>query len=70
VTAIIGQDQAQASRLALIWIPAFRVTNLIDDSMDPVAAAHPITGGGAPAAPPMTMFWDVPGFGHAVYTTT
>ena len=35
-----------------------------------VAAAHPITGGSAPAAPPMTMFWDVARFSHAVYTTT
>ena len=39
-------------------------------SICPVAAAHPITGGSAPAAPPMTMFWDVARFSHAVYTTT
>ena len=35
----------------------------------PVAAAHPITGGSAPAPPPMTMFCRVARFSHAVYTT-
>ena len=38
--------------------------------ISPVAAAHPITGGSAPAAPPMTMFCGVARFSHAVYTTT
>ena len=32
----------------------------------PAAAAHPITGGRAPAAPPITMFWDVFRFSQAV----
>ena len=36
----------------------------------PVGAAQPITGGSAPAAPPMTMFCGVRRFSHAVYTTT
>jgi hypothetical protein len=36
----------------------------------PVVAVHPITGGSAPAAPPMTMFWDVVRFSQTVYTTT
>ena len=27
--------------------------------MSPVTAAQPMTGGSAPAAPPMTMFWGV-----------
>src|ERR1700704_903090 len=39
-------------------------------SMSPVAAAQPITGGSAPAAPPMTMFWGVSRLSHIVYTTT
>ena len=32
----------------------------------PVAAAQPITGGKAPAAPPMTMFCGVQRFSHIV----
>jgi hypothetical protein len=32
----------------------------------PVAAAHPITGGSAPAAPPMTMFCDAARFSQTV----
>ena len=32
----------------------------------PVAAAQPTSGGTAPAAPPMTMFWGVSGFSHSV----
>ena len=32
----------------------------------PVAAAQPISGGKAPAAPPMTMFCGVRGFSHTV----
>jgi hypothetical protein len=32
----------------------------------PVAAAQPITGGRAPAAPPMTMFCGVQRFSHMV----
>ncbi len=32
----------------------------------PVAAAQPITGGKAPAAPPMTMFCGVERFSHIV----
>ena len=38
--------------------------------ISPVAAAQPITGGRAPAAPPMTMFCGVLRFSHTVYTTT
>src|ERR1700731_2366668 len=44
--------------------------NSVSDSSPtcPVAAAHPITGGSAPAAPPMTIFCRVrpfhPGFVH------
>ena len=30
----------------------------------PVAAAKPIIGGKAPAAPPITMFWGVERFSH------
>ncbi len=33
---------------------------------EPVAAAQPITGGMAPAAPPMTMFCAVRRFSHMV----
>ena len=36
----------------------------------PVIAAHPMTGGSAPAAPPMTMFWGVERLSMIVYTTT
>ena len=36
----------------------------------PVTAAQPITGGSAPAAPPMTMFWGVLRLSITVYTTT
>ena len=32
----------------------------------PVAAAQPMTGGKAPAAPPMTMFCGVQRFSHMV----
>jgi hypothetical protein len=32
----------------------------------PVAAAQPMTGGKAPAAPPMTMFWGVRRFSSRV----
>ncbi len=32
----------------------------------PEAAAQPITGGRAPAAPPMTMFWGVERFSTMV----
>ena len=32
----------------------------------PVAAAQPISGGNAPAAPPMTMFCGVRRFSHTV----
>jgi len=32
----------------------------------PVAAAQPIIGGTAPAAPPITMFWGVLRFSHIV----
>jgi hypothetical protein len=32
----------------------------------PVAAAQPMTGGRAPARPPMTMFWAVQRFSQAV----
>ena len=28
-------------------------------AISPVAIAHPITGGKAPAAPPITIFWGV-----------
>ena len=35
-------------------------------STDPVTAAQPITGGNAPAAPPMTMFCGVRRFSHIV----
>ena len=35
-------------------------------STAPVTAAHPMTGGIAPAAPPMTMFCGVAGFSHTV----
>ena len=38
-------------------------------AVSPVAAAHPITGGSAPAAPPMTMFCGVDRFSQAVYMT-
>ena len=38
--------------------------------ISPVAAAQPITGGSAPAAPPMTMFCGVRRFSQTVYTTT
>ena len=34
--------------------------------MLPVAAAQPITGGNAPAAPPMTMFCGVRRLSHIV----
>ena len=34
--------------------------------MLPVTAAQPITGGNAPAAPPMTMFCGVERFSHIV----
>ena len=37
---------------------------------EPLAAAHPTSGGTAPAAPPMTMFCGVRRFNHAVYTNT
>jgi hypothetical protein len=33
---------------------------------EPVAAAHPTTGGNAPAAPPITMFCAVQRFSHIV----
>jgi len=33
---------------------------------DPVTTAQPITGGSAPAAPPMTMFCAVQRFSHIV----
>ncbi len=33
---------------------------------EPVAAAQPMTGGMAPAAPPMTMFCGVQRFSHMV----
>src|SRR5438477_392703 len=36
----------------------------------PVAAAQPMTGGNAPAAPPITMFCGVRRFSHIVYMTT
>ena len=36
----------------------------------PVTAAQPITGGIAPAAPPMTMFNEVFRFNSTVYTRT
>ena len=32
----------------------------------PLAAAQPITGGNAPASPPMTMFCGVERFSHSV----
>jgi hypothetical protein len=38
--------------------------------MLPVTAAQPITGGRAPAAPPMTMFEGVLRLSITVYTTT
>ena len=34
--------------------------------IDPVTAAQPITGGNAPAAPPMTMFCGVRRFSQTV----
>ena len=34
--------------------------------MPPVVAAHPITGGNAPAAPPITMFCGVERLSHIV----
>ena len=34
--------------------------------IDPVAATQPITGGNAPAAPPITMFCGVERFSHIV----
>src|SRR6266850_7747678 len=37
---------------------------------DPVTAAQPTSGGKAPAAPPMTMFWAVDRLSHIVYTKT
>jgi len=37
--------------------------------LEPGAAAQPITGGKAPAAPPITMFSAVERFSHIVYTT-
>ena len=39
-------------------------------SSPPVAAAQPTSGGMAPAAPPMTMFWGVERLSHIVYTKT
>ena len=36
----------------------------------PVAAAHPTSGGTAPAAPPITMFCGVERLSTRVYTTT
>ncbi len=36
----------------------------------PVMAAQPMTGGSAPAAPPITMFWGVERLSMIVYTTT
>ena len=38
--------------------------------MLPVTAVQPITGGRAPAAPPITMFWGVFLFSPMVYTKT
>ena len=37
---------------------------------EPVAIVHPITGGKAPAAPPITMFCGVLLFNQIVYTKT
>ena len=39
-------------------------------STRPVTAAQPMTGGSAPAAPPMTMFWGVVRLSISVYTNT
>ncbi len=36
------------------------------ESASPVTAAQPMTGGKAPAAPPMTMFCTVSRFSHIV----
>ena len=36
----------------------------------PVAMLHPITGGKAPAAPPITIFWGVILLSQIVYTMT
>ena len=36
------------------------------DAKPPVAAAQPIIGGSAPAAPPITMFCGVERFSHIV----
>ena len=38
----------------------------VPSEASPVAAAQPITGGKAPAAPPITMFCGVRGFSHIV----
>ena len=38
--------------------------------IEPVTAAHPTSGGTAPAAPPITMFCGVRRFSHTVYTST
>ena len=47
----------------------FRALDFRDGAIhptDPVTAAQPITGGKAPAAPPMTMFCGVRRFSHIV----
>ena len=43
------------------------VNNVIDSTLTvPVAAAQPIIGGNAPAAPPITIFWGVRRFSQIV----
>ena len=46
------------------------IRNRISDSADTslVTAAQPSTGGIAPDAPPITMFWGVAGLSSTVYT--
>ena len=48
------------------------IANKIRESAvtEPVTAAHPMIGGSAPAAPPITIFCGVRNFNHIVYKTT
>ena len=59
-------SSASAQKCAGVQKKTMANSSHAERSSDPVTAAQPTSGGIAPAAPPMTMFWTVVRFSHSV----
>ena len=62
--ALSGEKRAKIEKAVSAFMTASSVPGV--QLSEPVTAAQPISTGAAPAAPPITMFWLLRRFSHAV----